>query len=192
MKKVWRWLGAALTAALVLVGLAGLYVTLVVAQPQPREREDRSQPPLTASPARRISAEAELRELVAAFPAPVMSFMSGSRMVFVSGESADRAYGEKLGRVLNLYWQTEAGEPLILQSIYPADALELIGKGDYTFSAKAGPALFGQRTVRMENGSTLRIHAQVAGTGLYALTVPGSLEGSLSEIARSIQLFTSE
>ena len=49
------------------------------------------------------------------------------------------------GRILTLYWQTEAGQPLILQSIYPARALELLGKKDYRFSGTGGPTLFGRQ-----------------------------------------------
>ena len=169
------------------------YFTLIIGQPQPKEQEETPvQPALTAAPAMQIDQEGELRDLVAAFPAPVMSFMSGSGMIFVSGTSADTAWKGQFGRVATLYWQTAAGEPLILQSIYPAEALEIMGKGSYTFSSIAGPTLFGQNSVRMENGETIRIHVQTAGRGLYVLTVPHSLGSALSEISRSIQLFVAE
>ena len=173
--------------------LAGLYFTLIIGQPQPEEKEETPpQPALTASPALQTDREEGLRELVAAFPAPVMSFMSGSGMTFVSGTSADTAWKGQFGRVMTLYWQTAAGEPLILQSIYPAEALEIMGKGDYAFSSTAGPTLFGQASVRMENGETIRIHAQAEGRGLYVITVPRSLDGQLNDISRSIQLFVAE
>lgn len=192
-KKAGRGLGRILGAALTLGMLAGLYLTLVIGQPQPEaEKETAPQPALTASPAQRIAREEELRTLVAAFPAPVMSFMSGSGMVFVSGTSEDAAWQGQYGRILTLYWQTAAGEPLILQSIYPAEALALMGKGDYAFSGTAGPALFGQASVRMENGGTIRVHVQAEGQGLYVLTVPRSLWDALPDLSRSIQLFVVE
>ena len=192
-RKAGRLLGRGLAGLLSLAMLAGLYFTLIIGQPQPKEQEETPvQPALTASPAMQIDQEGELRDLVAAFPAPVMSFMSGSGMIFVSGTSADTAWKGQFGRVATLYWQTAAGEPLILQSIYPAEALEIMGKGSYTFSSIAVPTLFGQNSVRMENGETIRIHVQTAGRGLYVLTVPHSLGSALSEISRSIQLFVAE
>lgn len=196
MKKyaaLWRILPKVLGALLSAAALMALYFTLVLAQPQggPAEKPE-PQPLLSPSPALEISAEGGLRSLAETFPAPVMSFMSGSGMVFVSGSSADAALGEGFGRVLTLYWQTPEGEPLILQSIYPAEGLELMGKGDYHFSDTAGPSLFGLSSVRMENGDTVRVHVQAAGRGLYTVTVPASLAGSLSGICRSIQLFSAE
>ena len=70
--------------------------------------------------------------------------------------------------------------------------LELMGKGDYHFSSVAGPSLFGLSSVRMENRDTVRVHVQATGRGLYVLTVPASLAGSLSDICRSVQLFAVE
>lgn len=197
MKINWKNAGKLLLRALggllALGLLAGLYFALIIGQPQHEEERDiKPQPLLTASPAVSIQNEGELRSLVASFPAPVMSFMSGSGMVFVSGTSADAAWKGKFGRVATLYWQTPGGEPLILQSIYPAEALDLMGKKDYTFSGGAGPALFGRTSVRMENGDTVRLHVQAEGQGLYVMTVPKSLGGSLSDISRSIQLFVAE
>ena len=180
--------GGILLAAL----LAGLYLTMVIGQPQEeREEAPAEQPLLTASPAQSIAAEGELRELVAAFPVPVMSFMSGSGMVFVSGNSTDTAFEGGFGRILTLYWQTAEGVPLILRSIYPARALELMEGKDYRFSESAGPALFGRTSVRMENADTTRLHVQTE-LGLYTVTVPEALAPELSGISRSIQLFTAE
>ena len=79
-----------LTAVLsiVLIALAGFL--LVLAQPkQDQEEKPKPQPLLTASPALNISSEADFAGLVESFPVPVLSFMSGSGMVFVSGTSAD-------------------------------------------------------------------------------------------------------
>ena len=193
ISKIGKVLIRILGSAVALGALAALYFALIIAQPQGRKAEKADpQPLLTASPALRITEETDLRELVRAFPVPVMSFMSGSGMTFVSGTSEDAAFQGQYGRILTLYWQTADGTPLILQSIYPAEALELMGKNDYTFSGTAGPALFGQNAVRMENRETIRVHVQAEGRGLYVLTVPKSLGSSLSGISRSIQLFTAE
>ena len=162
---------------------------LVLAQPKPEEKEKAEpQPLLTASPALNISHENELRELVESFPAPVLSFMSGSGMTFVSGTSADAGLACGFGRIVTLYSQTEEGEPLILRSIYPASALSLLEKG-YHFSAVSGPTLFGVSSVRMENDETVRVHAATE-SGLYVVTVPKSAASGISAISRSLQLFS--
>lgn len=192
-RKWWRWAGKAAGAVLSAAVLAGLYFTLVIAQPQGEGRKSaKTQAPWEGAAPERISGEEELRELVQGFPGPVMSFMSSSGMVFVSGEAADAAFETGLGRILTLYWQTPEGQPMILQSIYPAEGLDLMGKGKYRFSAAEGPTLFGLPSVRMEDGENLRIHVQAEGTGLYVLTLPKTLAGVLGEICRSIQLFTAE
>ena len=176
---------ALLTAALiVLIG-----ALLVLAQPKQEDTEKAEpQPLLTASPAMNIEAETDLRSLVESFPVPVLSFMSGSGMSFVSGTSSDAGLEGGFGRIVSLYWQTQDGDPLILQSIYPASALSLLEKG-YHFSAVAGPTLFGVDSVRMEKADTVRIHA-ATDTGLYVLTVPKSAASKISSLSRSLQLFS--
>ena len=193
-KKTGRVLSRALGIVLSLAMLAGLYLTLIIGQPQPEEGKESPapQPALTASPAVSIDREEDLRRLAASFPAPVMSFLNGSGMTFVSGTSADAAWQGAFGRIVTLYWQNAEGEPMILQSIYPAEALELMGKGDYRFSGTAGPMMFGRASARMENAETVRAHVQAEGQGLYVLTVPRSLAGIMQEICRSIQLFVAE
>ena len=171
----------------VLVAVAGLL--LILAQPKEETTEKAApQPLLTASPALNIVYETELRRLVESFPAPVLSFMSGSGMLFVSGTSADVGLEGGYGRVATLYWQTPEGEPLILQSIYPASALSLLDNG-YHFSRVSGPVLFGSDSVRMENAETVRCHAATA-SGLYVVTVPKSAASRLSSLSRSLQLFS--
>ena len=171
-------------ALIVLIG-----ALLVLAQPKQENTEKAEpQPLLTASPAMNIEAETDLRSLVESFPVPVLSFMSGSGMSFVSGTSADAGLEGGFGRVVSLYWQTQDGDPLILQSIYPASALSLLEKG-YHFSAVAGPTLFGVDSVRMENADTVRVHA-ATDTGLYVVVVPKSSASGLSSLSRSLQLFT--
>ncbi len=187
--KLLHWILKALTALLSLALMAAVGFLLVLAQPKADDRETTvSQPLLTASPAFSISAEGELRSLVESFPVPVLSFMSGSGMVFVSGSSSDIGLQGGFGRVVTLNWQTPDGDPMMLQSIYPASALSLLNNG-YHFSPVAGPTLFGADSVRMEKAGTVRIHAATE-TGLYAVTVPRSSAGNLSALSRSLQLFS--
>ena len=173
--------------SVVLIVLIG--ALLVLAQPKQDETKNAEpQPLLTASPALNIREETEIRSLVESFPVPVLSFMSGSGMSFVSGTSADVGLKGGYGRVVSLYWQTPDGDPLILQSVYPASALSLLDNG-YHFSAVAGPTLFGVDSVRMENADTVRVHA-ATDTGLYVLTIPKSAASKISSLSRSLQLFS--
>ena len=135
--------------SILLIAVIGLL--LVLAQPQSDDKKAaQPQPLLTSSPALNIAREPEIRTLVESFPVPVLSFMSGSGMSFVSGSSSDVGLAGGFGRVLSLYWQTPDGDPLILQSIYLVSALSLLDNG-YHFSAVTGPTLFGNESVRMEN-----------------------------------------
>ena len=179
----------ALTALLSVVLIVLVGALLVLAQPKPDEKQKAEpQPLLSASPAVNITAETDLRTLVESFPVPVLSFMSGSGMTFVSGTSYDAGLSGGYGRVAALYWQTQDGDPLILQSIYPASALSLLEDG-YHFSGIAGPSLFGVTSVRMENADTVRIHA-ATDTGLYVVIVPKSAASGISSMSRSLQLFS--
>ena len=189
----WKKFGTALlkvlTALFTIALIAAVGFLLILAQPKSEEKEKAEpQPLLAASPALNISQESELRSLVGAFPVPVLSFMSGSGMSFVSAISADTALDGGFGRVATLYWPTAEGEPLMLQSIYPASALSLLDNG-YHFSSILGPTLFGVDSVRMENGDTVRVHAATE-TGLYVVTVPKDLAPKLSSLCRSLQLFS--
>ena len=172
--------------SVVLIVLTGAF--LILAQPQNETEKAEPQPLLTASPALNIDNETGLRSLVESFPVPVLSFMSGSGMVFVSGSVADVGLKGGYGRTATLYWQTPDGDPVILQSIYPASALSLLDNG-YHFSPVSGPVLFGMDSGRMENGDTVRIHAATE-TGLYAVTVPKSAASGISSLSRSLQLFS--
>ena len=189
-KKLLRILGRVGGALLALVLLVLACTALILAQPEESE-EQVSQAPLSPSPAMTISEESRLRDLVAAFPVPVMSFMSGSGLVFVSGTSADAALADGFARVLTLNWQTPEGQPVILQSIYPATGLKLLEDEGFHFSRVAGPTLFGQDSVRMESTDRARLHVQTE-TGLYVVTVPREGADRLSTLAQSLQLFTAE
>ena len=182
-----KFLAGLLSVALiVMVG-----ALLVLAQPKKDDTEKAEpQPLLTASPALNISSESEIRSLVESFPVPVLSFMSGSGNIFVSGSSADTGLKGGYGRIITLNWQMPDGDPLILQSIYPASALSVLGTG-YHFSNIAGPTLFGSDSVRMEDAQTVRIHAATE-TGLYVIIVPKSAASKISSLSRSLQLFSVE
>lgn len=172
---------------LVLLVLAA--AAIILAKPQESPAETASEHPSAVSrPAISVEKETDLVSLVADFPAPVMSFMSGSGMTFVSATSADAAVSGGFGRVATLYWQTAEGEPMVLQSIWPANALSLLEDG-YHFTLYLGPSLFGSPSVRMENDTSVRLHV-ATDQALYVLLLPRSLSGQINTLCRSLQLFT--
>ena len=184
-KTALRIIGAVITAAL----LALLAASLILAKPQGEETETAAaRPSQDASPAVSISSEADLVGLISAFPAPVMSFMSGSGMTFVSATSADLAYAGGFARIAVLYWQTAEGVPVTLRTVWPADALSLLEDG-YHFMPYAGPALFGSASVRMENDETVRLHT-ATDQALYVVLLPRSLSSQVSTLCSSLQLYS--
>jgi hypothetical protein len=188
-KKLWKILLKILACLVSIALLALAAASLILAKPAPEPSAAPAATPSAASgPALEIRDETELYRLVAAFPAPVMSFMSGSGMTFVSAVSADSAVSGSFARTATLYWQTEDARPMILQSICPADSLSLLEEG-YHFSATPGPTLFGNPSVRMEKEDTIRIHA-TTDQALYVLILPSSLSDQVSNLCRSLHLFT--
>ena len=180
-----RLLGGVVLAAV----LALLAFTLILAKPQEDASPAAADPPSAeARPAVTVDQESGLVTLVSDFPAPVMSYMSGSGMVFVSAVSADAAVPGGFGRVATLFWQTPEGEPVTLRSIWPADAVNLL-EGGFHFMPAAGPALFGSASVRMEKDDSVRLHV-ATDQALYVVLLPRALSGRVSELCRSLQLFT--
>lgn len=182
-----------LTALAALLLMGAFYIAVILGQPQDSENTavqvDMTQPLLAASPAVNIQEESQLDALAAAFPVALLRPMSGSGLDFVSGSSYDAAYEQGFARRVTLTYRTPEGLTMTVESLYPARALSLIPKGDYRLAAVAGQALAGMQSVRMENGSAIRLHAQ-SETGLYILTVPMMDSAHLADVTRSLQLFS--
>ena len=179
-----------LTALVALLLITVFYLAVILGQPQEREgaiQVDMNQPLLNASPAVTITEETYLSALNASFPVPMMQAMSGSGLVLLSGVSCDLAYEDGFARKVQLTYQLASGQQMLVESIYPARALDLLGKGDYHMAATAGMALAGMESVRMENAHTIRLHAQ-SEQGLYAVTVPVMDASDLSKALKSLQL----
>ena len=188
-KKIWKFLLRLLGVVLFVALLALLAGTLILAKPQEDKAETAAaKPSADARPAVTVEQEGDLFTLVSDFPAPVMSYMSGSGMTFVSATSADAAVSGGFGRVATLYWQTPEGEPVTLRSIWPADALSLLESG-FHFMPAAGPTLFGSASVRMEKDDSIRLHT-ATDQALYVVLLPRSLSGQAVDLCRSLQLFT--
>lgn len=180
-----------LPAAVILLLLAVFTLVLIILSPERQETvtEPVNLPELAASPAIHISSEADLYKLYVSFPAPVLNYLSGSGMTFVSGNAADVSVRGGLARTVTLKWLSPEGIDVTLQSVYPPSATELLQKEDWHFSSVSGASLFGSNSVRMENNEKIRLHVQTD-RGLYAVLLPREASSYATGLTRSLQLFS--
>ena len=191
---LWRRIVKAVIAALLtIVLLAAFYIAVIMGNPQEEESSAitarMDQPLLTAmsSPVL-IREQGQLGALLDAFPAPVMAAMNSPALTFVQGLCEDVPFESGLGRRVTLTYRTAEGASVTVVSLYPARALSMIDKADYTFSATTGLPLAGFRSVRMENAATIRMHAQGA-DALYVVTLPKLPAASLRTLTQPLSLY---
>lgn len=178
--------------AVILVAL--FYLAVILGQPEEPENAidiDQAQPLLTASPALNIQSERQVAALAEAFPVPVLAFMEGMGPVLVSGTSYDQAYEGGFARICELRYTTDNGLEITLTTIYPARAVELLGKDGYTLTGAAAQNLTGLTAVRMENADHIRLHAQ-ASDAIYALTLPKLTDDTITTVTRVLELVSKE
>ena len=178
--------------AVILVAL--FYLAVILGQPEEPENAidiDQTQPLLTASPALNIQSERQVAALAEAFPVPVLAFMEGMGPVLVSGTSYDQAYEGGFARICELRYTTDNGLEITLTTIYPARAIELLGKDGYTLTGAAAQNLTGLTAVRMENADHIRLHAQ-ASDAIYALTLPKLTDDTITTVTRVLELVSKE
>lgn len=178
--------------AMILVAL--FYLAVILGQPEEPENAidiDQTQPLLTASPALNIQSERQVAALAEAFPVPVLAFMEGMGPVLVSGTSYDQAYEGGFARICELRYTTDNGLEITLTTIYPARAVELLGKDGYTLTGAAAQNLTGLTAVRMENADHIRLHAQ-ASDAIYALTLPKLTDDTITTVTRVLELVSKE
>ena len=178
--------------AVILVAL--FYLAVILGQPEEPENAidiDQTQPLLTASPALNIQSERQVAALAGAFPVPVLAFMEGMGPVLVSGTSYDQAYEGGFARICELRYTTDNGLEITLATIYPARAVELLGKDGYTLTGAAAQNLTGLTAVRMENADHIRLHAQ-ASDAIYALTLPKLTDDTITTVTRVLELVSKE
>lgn len=190
-RPLWR---RVLNILLIPVLLAVFYIAAVMGQPQGESDEAApavKQPlPRPLENAIHISSEDQLAQLSADFPAPLMYPAYAEDLTFAGGVLKDTAYEGGVARIATLSYLTEDGAVLSIVSIYPARALDLMGRGDYR-NATVGPLLAGIPSARMENDDTVRLHAQ-GNEALYVLTLPRGLTSAMQRITTTMQLFTTE
>lgn len=189
-----RVLKAAVSVLLTVLLAVVFYVAVVLGEPQDVEQVVeplKDQPLLQASPAITIDSENQLSALLNPYPVPVMCALSGSGLTLTAGVSYDVAFESGFGRIVSLTYANAMGQQMTVETIYPARALSLMGRGDYHLSGTAGQSLAGMRSVRMENGTSIRLHAQ-AEEAIYVVTMPKLDSSELIALTRSLQLFEGE
>lgn len=187
-------LHALLMTLLAVILVALFYLAVILGQPEEPENAidiDQAQPLLTASPALNIQSERQVAALAEAFPVPVLAFMEGMGPVLVSGTSYDQAYEGGFARICELRYTTDNGLEITLATIYPARAVELLGKDGYTLTGAAAQNLTGLTAVRMENADHIRLHAQ-ASDAIYALTLPKLTDDTITTVTRVLELVSKE
>ena len=182
-------LGALLTAVL----LVAFYIAVIMGNPQESESSgithQMDQPLLDAmSSPIMITQQSQLGALLDAFPGQVMAAMSSPAMTLQQGLCEDVPFEDGLGRKVTLTYRTAEGAAVTVVSIYPARAMDLIPKADYTFSSTGGLTLAGLRSVRMENGQTIRMHAQ-GENALYVVTLPQLPAASLRTLTQTLSRY---
>ena len=183
-----------LMTLLTVILVALFYLAVILGQPEEPENAidiDQTQPLLTASPALNIQRERQVTALAEAFPVPVLAFMEGMGPVLVSGTSYDQAYEGGFARICELRYTTDNGLEITLTTIYPARAVELLGKDGYTLTGAAAQNLIGLTAVRMESADHIRLHAQ-ASDAIYALTLPKLTDDTITTVTRVLELVSKE
>ena len=183
-----------LMTLLTVILVALFYLAVILGQPEEPENAidiDQTQPLLTASPALNIQSERQVAALAEAFPVPVLAFMEGMGPVLVSGTSYDQAYEGGFARICELRYTTDNGLEITLATIYPARAVELLGKDGYTLTGAAAQNLTGLTAVRMESADHIRLHAQ-ASDAIYALTLPKLTDDTITTVTRVLELVSKE
>ena len=183
-----------LMTLLTVILVALFYLAVILGQPEEPENAidiDQTQPLLTASPALNIQSERQVAALAEAFPVPVLAFMEGMGPVLVSGTSYDQAYEGGFARICELRYTTDNGLEITLTTIYPARAVELLGKDGYTLTGAAAQNLTVLTAVRMESADRIRLHAQ-ASDAIYALTLPKLTDDTITTVTRVLELVSKE
>ena len=188
---LWRRIvKAVLLTLLTVVLLAAFYVAVIMGTPQEESSAitaKMDQPLLDAmSSPILITQQSQLGTLLDAFPAPVMAAMNSASMTFQQGLCEDVPFENGLGRRVTLTYRTAEGASVTVISLYPARTQ--LSKEDYTFSATTGLPLAGLRSVRMENASAIRMHAQGA-DALYVVTLPRLDAAGLRALTSILQLY---
>ena len=121
-----------------------------------------------------------INSYAAYFPAPILFMQESESVVFQAGNLYEIAYNKGIARYIDLIYQVADTGEVLLRSIYPAGAYDLLGKSGY--SIETLPGTLGKiSAVRMVGESRMRFHAQ-ANDALYAMTAYTTDNRTMSEL----------
>ena len=171
----------------ILFALLAAAFALVIIMTEPQENETAiltDQPLMPAAQAVTISAEDQLDQLLASFPAAVLCCLPGSELTLIDGTSYDVPFEDGVARIAEMRYNLPEGGEIRLTSIYPARASTLLQRDGYDLIGDA--ELVGMEAVRMSRKDSIRVHAQHS-EAFYVLTAPAMSYGELSGLAAGIQ-----
>lgn len=116
------------------------------------------------------------------FPAPILYIPLTEGIAFRQGNLYEVAHNNGIARVIEMHYQVEGVGEVLLRSVYPASAYDLLGKQGLEIDMLAG-ALGKANAVRMRGEGFMRLHTEVHGA-LYALTAPIDDNKTLSDLGQ--------
>ena len=171
----------------ILFALLAAAFALVIIMTEPQENETAiltDQPLMPAAQAVTISAEDQLDQLLASFPAAVLCCLPGSELTLIDGTSYDVPFEDGVARIVEMRYNLPEDGEIRLTSMYPARASTLLQRDGYDLIGDA--ELAGMEAVRMSREDSIRVHAQHS-EAFYVLTAPAMSYGELSGLAAGIQ-----
>ena len=188
LKKILLRIGGVMLA---LVLAVAFYLAVIMGQPDTQGLEGGAAPAeqalRAAEPAYQIQEEGQVQALIDQYPAPALSFHELPGLSFVSGRSYDQAFEGGFARRLELVYQNAGGQSVVLESIYPARAFDLMSREGYALNTLTQTALAGQPAVVMTGEQGVRLHTQ-GEEAIYILTAPVLAAEELAQITRATTL----
>ena len=183
--KVIRWL---LLAAIAGILTFSFLLAAVMGNPDRQQSKAKTEETqLTGRESVSCESTEKLPDLLEGFPAPMLCFLSGGDMEFVSGTATDLAMDDGTARSITLNYRTGDGEAVTVRSVYPASAISLLKVDDYTLSSATAQSIAGMSAVRMDKENTIRFHA-LSEEALYVVELPAMEESKITQTLKTLQL----
>ncbi len=187
-KRILRIVLSTLTAVVL---ISAFFVAVIMGNPQPVSESAPTPAPAPLTETLSITSVDGFSALLNAFPAPVMAAGTSSVLKLESAVCENIPYAEGIAVVATLRYQTADAQQVTVQSIVPAEALDVMGKGDFTITGEAGHPLASIRSVQMVSPTQVRMHAAREGV-LYVITMPTAPDLTLRSWTSAMQLYQGE
>ncbi len=180
-KQMSRGVKTAALAMLVLLCAFGLYIAVIMGEPEANEKSGGN----PVKQEKDLAAFSELAGRDEFFDQPVLILNEGQGYSFISG-SCRRT--EK-GGIVELKYAGETGATLTLVTVAPKDDYSLVSGSDYTLISDKGAYLAGAKGVFMRDGNLrLRIYT-ATDSCLYICYGAGMSQSDFKLLAQSMQVY---